>query len=374
MFGRPIHLFTLFGFTVKIDLSWFVIAILITWSLATGLFPHYYEGLRQSTYWLMGAAGALGLFGSIVLHELGHSLVARRCGINMKGITLFIFGGVAEMSDEPTSASAEFRVAVAGPIVSVMLVGVFFAASKVPVPDPVQGVLVYLAAINGLLVAFNLIPAFPLDGGRVLRSILWARWGDLRRATRISSELGSAFGTGLIILAVVNVLFANLIGAMWWFLLGMFLRGAARMSFQQLLVRHALQGELVTRFMTPDPIAVPCDMSLQQLVDEFIYSHHHKMYPTTENGQVVGFITTAQVKEIPRDQWSAQTVGEVAEPWSPDNTVSPDTDAIDAMKKMNETGLSRMLVMEAGCLVGVLSLKDLLKFLSLKIEFDGSNA
>lgn len=370
MIGRAFQLFKLFGFSVKIDLSWFLIAILLTWSLATGLFPHYVGGLPPTAYWLMGAAGALGLFASIVLHELSHAMVARRCGIEMRGITLFIFGGVAEMADEPPNPRSELLVAIAGPIASVVLVGVFFLVSLIPTSTPVRAVLIYLAAINGLLVVFNMVPAFPLDGGRVLRSILWAWKGNLRWATRVTSELGASFGIVLFVLAVMNVLAGNLVGAMWWFLLGIFLRGTARMSYQQLLVRRMFEGEPVGRFMKADPVAVPQDITLQQFVDDYVFTYHHKLFPVMDNVYVHGCVTTSQLKKIPRSQWSIRTVGEVAEPRSLANTISPDSDALEALNRMNRTGRSRLLVVEGDRLVGVVTLKDLLDFLSLKIELE----
>ena len=199
---RKIELFSLSGFKVSLDPSWFILAVLITWSLATSYFPFSYENLSKQTYWLMGVAGALGLFVSIVLHEFAHSWVARRNGLPMKGITLFIFGGVAEMTEEPPSPEVEFRVAVAGPIASIVISVACFAMTlagrQVPLPVPVTGVLAYLALINLVLVAFNAVPAFPLDGGRVLRSVLWRWKEDLRWATRITSRIGGGFGLLLI--------------------------------------------------------------------------------------------------------------------------------------------------------------------------------
>ncbi len=371
MFGRRFELFKLFGFAVRIDLSWFVIVVLITWSLAQGLFAHYFPDLPAVTRWIMAAGGAVGLFASIVLHELAHSLVARRYGMVMKGITLFIFGGVAEMGDEPPSAEAELMVAVAGPIASVILgSGLLVVGLAVPWPGPVRGILLYLGAINLVLVVFNMIPAFPLDGGRVLRSILWGFHGNLRSATRITSQLGSWFGLALIILAVLNILWGNFIGGIWWFLLGMFLRRAARMSYQQLLVRRSLAGEPVRRFMQPNPRTVEPGISIQQLVEQFIYRYHFKMFPVVQDGALVGCITTREVAALPRDQWITRHVGELAQPCSAANTVHPDIDAMAALAEMNRTGASRLMVVDDGRLVGVIALKDLLRFISLKVELE----
>jgi Zn-dependent protease/predicted transcriptional regulator len=376
MFGKRIDLFKMFGFQVRIDFSWIIIAVLIAWSLSTGLFPFQYEGLATSTYWMMGIVGAIGLFLSIILHEFSHSLVARKHGIPMKGITLFIFGGMAEMSDEPPSPKAEFTMAAAGPISSLLIAGFFYlvytAGVGLGISDPVNGVIQYLALINLILAVFNTVPAFPLDGGRVLRSILWGIKGNLRWATRVSSAIGSGFGVTLILLGIFNVLFVgNFIGGMWWFLIGMFLYSAARMSYQQLLTRRALEGESVRRFMKIDPITVSPDMTVDRLVEDYIYVFHHKMYPVVgDSDKVEGCVTTKQIKEVPREEWNQKRVREIAAPCSGDNSISPDTDAIKALSMMNRTGASRLLVTEGGRLAGVITLKDMLNLLSLRVELE----
>lgn len=374
MFGKRITLFRLFGFAVHVDMSWIVIAVLVAWSLAAGLFPFEYRGLSPGTYWLMGIAGSLGLFASIIFHEMSHSLVARRFGIPMKGITLFIFGGVAEMDDEPPSPRAEFSMAIAGPLSSIFLAIAFYAVylfgARNGWPAPVNGVTGYLGVINAVLAVFNLVPAFPLDGGRVLRSILWGWRNDLRWGTRVSSAFGSAFGIFLIFVGVLNALRGNFIGGVWQFLIGMFLRDAARMSYQQLLARQALEGEKVRRFMQTDPISVSPSITLAHLIDDYVYRHQHKLFPVVQNGELDGCIDLNQVKEVPRNEWAHRTVGEVAKRCSVDRTISPDADAVKALSKMNRTGNSRLLVVDQGRLVGILSLKDLLRFLSLKIELE----
>lgn len=232
MFNNSFKIFKLLGFEVKIDISWIVIAFLVAWSLSTGLFPFEYKGLTAGTYWIMGIAGALGLFVSIIVHEFTHSLIARKNGIPMKGITLFIFGGVAEMGDEPPGPGAEFRMAIVGPIASAVLSLIFYFiyGAMGDKSRPYAGVIGYLAMINGVLAVFNMLPAFPLDGGRVLRSILWKIKNNLDWATKVSSAIGSGFGMLLIILGVISFIRGNFIGGMWWFLIGLFLRNAAKSS------------------------------------------------------------------------------------------------------------------------------------------------
>jgi Zn-dependent protease/CBS domain-containing protein len=374
MFGKRIRLFELLGFEVRIDSSWFIIAILVAWSLSTGVFPLHYKNLSIETYWLMGIVGAVGLFLSIVAHEFCHSLVARKCGIPMNGITLFIFGGVAEMGDEPSSARAEFMMAAAGPLSSVLIALIFYGmyvAGKGTLAEPVSGVIQYLAYINGILAAFNLVPAFPLDGGRILRSILWGLKKNLRWATRISANIGSGFGILLIVVGVFHILRGDFIGGMWWFLIGMFLQGAAKASYQQVITRKALEGTLVRRFMQKNPVIVPSSVSLEDLVDDYIYQYHFKMFPVIqEPDKLIGSITTKQVKEIPRDAWGTKTVGEVAVPCSAKNTIEPEADSVQALALMRKYGSSRLLVAEGGHLVGIITLKDLVKFLAVKVELD----
>jgi Zn-dependent protease/CBS domain-containing protein len=375
MFGKRIKLFKIFGFEVGIDWSWIILAILIAWSLSVGFFPFRFKNLSTETYWLMGIAGAFGLFFSIVFHEMCHSLVARKYGMPMKGITLFIFGGVAEMGEEPPTPKAEFMMAIIGPISSIVIgivfYGIYFVGRQNGWSEPINGVVQYLAFINGLLAAFNLIPAFPLDGGRVLRSILWGLKKNLRSATRISSKIGSAFGIFLIILGAFQFLRGNFIGGMWWFLIGMFLRGAAKTSYQQLLLRKALEGEPVKRFMKTDPVTVTPSLSVAQLVEDYIYKYHYKMFPIVEDtDRLVGCVTTKQVKEIPREEWNHRKLGEIAARCSAENTIGPQVDAMKALSIMSKTGVSRLMVTEGDRLLGIVALKDLLKFFALKVELE----
>jgi Zn-dependent protease/predicted transcriptional regulator len=375
MFGKRIKLFKLLGFEVRIDWSWIIIAILIAWSLSKGVFPSYYKNLSAQTYWWMGIIGALGLFLSIIVHEFSHSLVARKYGLPMKGITLFIFGGVAEMEEEPQSARVEFMMAIAGPLSSIIIALIFYGIHAVGkqagLSEPVNGVVGYLAMINAILAGFNLLPAFPLDGGRVLRSILWGAKKNLRWATYISSKIGSGFGILLIVLGVLQVFRGNFIGGMWWFLIGMFLQGAAKASYQQLVTRKALEGEPIRRFMKTDPVTVSPLVSLEQLVEDYVYKYHFKMFPVVEDSdRLLGCVTTKQVKEIPRQDWNRKMVGEVASQCSPENTIEPQADAMKAISIMNRTGNSRLMVVEGGHLVGIIALKDLLELLSLKVELE----
>jgi Zn-dependent protease/CBS domain-containing protein len=377
MFGRSITLFRLFGFEVRLDASWIAIAALVTWSLATAIFPTAYRGLPPATYWWMGVVGALGFFASIVLHELCHSLVAKHYKLQMKGITLFIFGGVAEMGGEPQSPKVEFLMAIAGPIASILLGLIFFVVATVGhgAPIEVKGVLGYLAWINWILAAFNLIPAFPLDGGRVLRAALWHWKGNLTRATKIASVIGSGFGFLLMAFAIYQLFFGYLVSAIWYFLIGTFLRGASKMSYEQVVLRSALSGETVRRFMRPHPVTVPPQISIRQLVEDYIYRYGFKVYPVVgESEELIGCVTAASVKELPQEEWDRRRVSDIVKPCSEADTVSPDTDALNAFSKIRATGGDGLLVTDRNHLLAVISPRDLLNFLAAKMELEGRSA
>ena len=369
------RLFRIFGFDVKLNLTWLLLALLITWSLGAGLFPIDYPGLSQHTYWWMGVAGAIGILFSIVFHELSHALVGRRLGVTVKGITLFIFGGVAEMKEEPVSPKVEFLMAVAGPLASLLLAFLF---SRVEVlatargwPTPFIGVSHYLALVNLVLAVFNLLPGFPLDGGRMLRAALWYGKGDLRYATYIASRIGAGFGIGFMVLGGLAFIQGNVIGGMWWLLIGAFLRTAANTSYRQMLVSEILGDKPVRQFMQDRPVSVPPNLSVQQWLDDYVYHYHFKMFPVQDDGRLLGCVRTSDIKAIPRDRWTDATLGELVTPPSDANSVSPDTTASKLISRMTQSGgNTRFMVVKDGQLVGVVSLKDLGEYIALKLEIE----
>ena len=391
MFGKGIPLFTFKGITVKLDPSWFLIVVLIAWSLAETAFPTLLDNARQAaeesdqiqrevpelsttTFWIMGAIGAIGLFASILAHEFGHAIVANRRGLPVRGITLFLFGGVAELSREPDSAKDEFYVAIAGPIVSVVLGVSFMLLAAIPVGIAVELLLGYLGIINLVVVTFNLIPAYPLDGGRVLRSILWARKGDLLSATRTAAAIGGGFGIVLMALAVFRLFAGDIIGAAFTFLIGMFIRGASAQARMQVEVRTALSGQRVRTLMNDQPRTVADSETLERFVEDHVYRHHLKMFPVTHNGsdELKGCVSVDQVKDVPRERWGDTRVADLADDCSDANTIAPDADASEALLRMSGSGKTKLMVVApGGRLVGVLTLKDLMGHVEMRREVEG---
>jgi Zn-dependent protease len=369
MFSTRWRLFRLLGIPISVDASWLIILALLTWTLID-FFRGEVTDLPVATYWTMGLGAALAFFTCIVLHELGHALVARAVGIPIRGITLFLFGGVAEMEDEPLSATSEFLMAVAGPAVSAVLAAIFWLLSGLTEAPSVILPLQYLARINLVVLIFNLVPAFPLDGGRVLRSILWAVLKDLRRATYGAALCGQAFAWLLIGMGVLNFFAGNVFHGVWLGLIGLFLNNAARGSYQQVLVRQVLRGEPVSRFMNREPIVVPPVLDLRGWVEDYVYRYHRKMFPVGSDGQVEGVISTQALARFPRGEWDKHTVAEAMRPDVDALSIAANADALEALTRMQRTGSSRLLVMEGNRLVGIISLKDLLSFLHLKIELE----
>ncbi|MCS6975881.1 MAG: site-2 protease family protein [Gemmatales bacterium] len=372
MFGARWTLFRLLGIPINIDASWLVILALLTWTLSS-LFSEVVEGLPPWTYWLMGVVSALAFFGCILLHELGHSVVAKAMGIPIRGITLFMFGGVAELEEEPRSAMGEFLMAIAGPAVSAVLFLWFLFTSLLPLPSEMRFPLMYLAWINLAVLIFNMIPAFPLDGGRVLRSILWGVMDNLRRATYVASLLGRGFAWLFIGIGVFELFAGYWLQGIWLGLIGLFLNNAALASYQSVYVRQILGGEPVARFMTREPIVVPPDIDLRRLVEDYMYRYHRKMFPVAANGRLQGVISTQELARIPREEWDIRTVGEVMRQDLENCSIPPTADALQALSRMQHHGCSRLLVVDSqGNLVGVVSLKDLLRFLDLKLELENA--
>jgi Zn-dependent protease len=338
MFGSRWQLFRLGGIPIRLDASWLLILALLTWSLALG-FRVQAPDLGEGGAWLLGLAEALAFFVCIILHELGHALVARRNGIALQGITLFLFGGVAEMEGEPPSPGGEFLMAIAGPVVSAVLAIIFWLGGLAAIESswPVAALfLLNLARINLAVLVFNMVPAFPLDGGRVLRSILWAAMNNVRRATWWAALFGRGFAWVLMGLGVLTIMFVpgGLVGGMWLILIGLFLSHAAMSSYQQVITRQVLQRVSVGRIMNHEPIVVAPSLNLYQWVEDYLYRYHHKVYPVGSDGLVDGVITTEALAHYPRSEWEHHTVAEAMRRDVTEICLPPDADAYQALEQM----------------------------------------
>jgi Zn-dependent protease len=377
MFTTRLRLFRIFGISINIDLSWLIILFLFTWILASG-YVHNLSGLTESEAWELGLVTALGFFLCIVLHELGHALVARKVGIPIRGITLFLLGGVAEMTGEPPSAGREFAMAIAGPLVSVVLAVTFLIlwilGTAGAWAKELLAVLENLWQINVAVLIFNLIPAFPLDGGRIFRSLIWGITGHLRRATYWSSMIGRGFAWFLIFLGVFALVNGFLVNGIIFGLIGLFLNTAAQAGYQQVLIRQLLQGEPVSRFMNRAPIVVSPTLSLLDWVEDYVYRFHHKAFPVIDDERLVGLVSTRQLSLFPRAEWDIHTVADAMQTDLEPITLSADADAMQAFERMQRQGADRLLVTDQDRLLGLISLRDLIQFLNLKLELEGEES
>ncbi|HEX9667352.1 MAG TPA: site-2 protease family protein [Thermodesulfobacteriota bacterium] len=372
MIGNGVKLTKILGIEIWVDYSWLVIFALVTWSLAGGFFPKEYPGLTSLAYWIMGAFAAILLFLCVLLHELSHSYVAQKSGIAVPRITLFIFGGVAQIAEDPKNPKIELNVAVAGPICSLLLALLFWILSKsVLVSSYIQllAIFEYLAFINIALAVFNLVPGFPLDGGRILRAYLWDRWGDMRKATHTVSRIGSGFGIGLIILGLINFFLGNFIGGIWLVFIGMFLNQASKSGYRMTLAKDALTGVKVRDIMTSKVTSVPASISLNELVNKYFHQFIFICFPVVnEEGELLGLVSLRQIKDVPKELWDQKTVGDIMMRNSDFNILSPDDDALRAVNLIMRNDLGRAPVVERRKLVGIITRRDIMTFLSIKYE------
>ncbi|MGC2596251.1 MAG: site-2 protease family protein [Rhabdochlamydiaceae bacterium] len=374
MFGRRFNFLTIFGIKIGIEFSWLFIAILLSWTLAAGYFPYYYPQLSLGTYWVMGVVGMLGLFICVILHELGHAMVAKHYKLPISQITLFIFGGVAEIKKEPKTPKVEFLMAIAGPIVSVVLsaglYGLTLIGRRFGWPIPVVAITAYLALINIILAVFNMIPAFPLDGGRIFRSILWWIKKDEGWATKVATRMGSGFGMILVFLGIFSLITGNFIAGIWFVILGLFLQRAAAASRSQYYISHELQGEKVEKFMTKTPISVSPEITIKGFIEKYVYESYHHLYPVTEKGSLVGYVSLREIKLIPAENWGKTRVKEVMVSSSQFKTVTPETSALEALNLINQSEMPILLVVKGKQLIGILTAQDLFKLISIKLELE----
>ncbi len=370
---RGLPLFSVMGIRIVADYSWFLIVALIAGSLSMGWFPSVLPDRSLVQYVSLGLITAFFFFASVLVHELSHSIVAVLHGIPVRKITLFLFGGVAEISREPDDPTTELKVALAGPAVSAVLAAGFWAAvfllgmrSGRPAA---QLSFLYLAIANTFLLAFNLLPGLPLDGGRVLRAIIWRVTGNLKRATYVASVTGQAIAGIMIIVGLVAILFAHqIVTGLWLIFIALFLRQAAEASYRQVMMKQAVRGATVGDAMTRDVVTVSPALSLSELVDEHFLHHHFSCYPVVEGDRMLGFVTIKDIKHVPRAQWSRTRVGDVMTALTEENTLRPTDGIPGAMRKLAGTGSGRLPVAENGRLVGIVTRGDIMRNLEIRSD------
>lgn len=369
---KPIASFSLLGVSIRLDASWILLALLIAWSLAAGVFPDLYRGLPQSTYWGMAAASVVGIAASIILHELGHTLVARAFGLPIKSITLFVFGGVAEMEGEPKAPRAELFMALAGPLVSVALGFGFSLLANLlegSAPTEYHAVLHYLGTLNFTLAAFNMAPAFPLDGGRVLRALIWLVTGNPLKATRIAARSGEVIAVLLMGLGAFSALTMGLVHGLWWIVLGWFILSMASAHRKDAEARQLLSGMRVGDLMTADPVSAAADMSVEAFVETVLARFPHDLIPVVADGRVIGAAGFQEAKRTPRPDWPSTSLASIVTPIADIPTADSGLEIETALDRMQKARASRLIVLDQGRLVGILTLKDLANHLRFKTEF-----
>ena len=366
-------LFRLAGISVRVHYTWFFAFFLIAWSLPRTLFPVGYPGWTDLTYWVVGSSAALLIFGSVLFHEFAHSFMALARGMKVDSITLFIFGGAAVLKSEPRRPSDEFFIAVVGPASSLLLAIIFLVLSFIlPLDVPAQFLITQLAFINGGLAVFNLLPGFPLDGGRVFRSIVWAITGSMRKGTTVATIVGQVFAFGLIASGLFLLFRGSFFAGIWFIFIGWFLNGAAAANRRQVTQDEALRDVHVSSLMRADPAVVRPDETMDRVVLTMLLSDGDRALPVVEDGRVVGIVTINDARNVPQGAWTETTVRQTMTP-SPLITVGPNEPILNVLELLDEHAVGHVLVMDGSALLGVLSRADLVRFLELSREL-GVNA
>ncbi|MBO0888594.1 site-2 protease family protein [Candidatus Bathyarchaeota archaeon] len=367
------------GIPIRIHWTLWLVFLLIAWSLAIGYLPATYPQLSAAEDWIVGIVSALLLFISVLLHELSHSYIAKKNGLPIARITLFFFGGVSEMTEEPQDASLEVRMAAAGPLASFAIAGVlgtlWFVGGLVSFPTAVIAVLGYNALINAALGAFNLIPAFPLDGGRVLRGGLWKNSRNLLQATRNATRVSEILSLLMIAAGLILVVFtADFVNGIWIIFLGWFIRSGAETSLRQTQMTEALHGVSVGDIMTRNLLTVSPGLTVQQLVNDYFLVHPHGGYPVVDDGKLRGVVTMSSVRSIPREKREVEQVGQAMVPFDRIVTISPTLSAAAAMQKMVQNQIGRLLVTDGDRILGIITRGDLMKTIRNRQELGVQNS
>jgi Zn-dependent protease/predicted transcriptional regulator len=373
MFRSPIKLFKVFGIEIRLDYSWFIIFALFTYFFGFYYFPSYLPELNKGLLALITIVTVIVFFMSVLIHEMSHSLVARRRGTPVERITLFLFGGMAQIEKEPETPYSEFVMAIAGPVASFVLAGIFgliwfFTRDIRPIAIPVG----YLAVINVALGVFNMLPGYPLDGGRVLRSIIWKVTGNLKRATFIASTAGRVLGFMIIAGGIYFIFTGNFLNGIWLSFIGWFLQSSAQMSYRQLIIENSIKGIKVKDIINRDIVYVLKDITLQELIDDFFMKYRFGRFPVIEDEEtqrMIGIISLHDIKEVPREKWPEVRAGDIVKEISDNERVNLSTSISGAIKKMGKNNLSHLVVMSGSRLIGIITKSDVMRFINIRSEF-----
>jgi Zn-dependent protease len=358
---------TIMGIPIRIHFSWLIIFGLITWSLSTFYFPKAAPQLKGSSYWISGVAAAFLLFVSVAVHELSHSFIAIRYGQSILSITLFIFGGVAQMKGEPAHPKAEFRMAIAGPLSSFLLSLIFFLSYRLVTGEIVKALFQYLSQLNLILGAFNLIPGFPMDGGRLVRAFIWNKTNDFFYATRRASQYGQKIALFFIIFGLFS-LFMGFTNGLWLMLIGWFLHTAAQASYQQASLQEILWSVKVKDVMVKDIITISPNITIDTVVDEYFLKYGYGGFPIMDNGKFLGIVTLKEIKNIPKERWKYTTISGVLIPHDKRWEVSLEEDATKALELMISEDKGRLVVTEKGSVIGLITRNGIARYLQIKGE------
>lgn len=359
------------GIAIGLHGSWFVIFALVTWSLATGYFPASYPDLSAVAHWLAALITSLLFFASVLLHELGHAFAALRNGIPVRNITLFIFGGVAQIEQEPRSPRVEFSIAIAGPLVSLGLAFVFEVLWLLDQSIPfLAAPSMWLTRINLMLALFNLIPGYPLDGGRILRALIWYLTGNAQRATQFASFTGQLVAFGFIGLGIFTLISGAFFDGLWLVFIGWFLQNAAAASYSQFSLKRSLDAVKVSQVMSQSQLQIPRSYSLKQAVEEQAFKGGPRYFLVGENGHMDGLFTLRDVARVPQNDWHRITAEEIMVPWERVHRIEPDADLLTALKLMDDANVGQVPVVENGTVLGVLSRDHVIHYIRVRSELN----
>jgi len=373
MFRSSIKLFKLFGIEIRLDFSWFIIFALFAYYFGFSYFPSVLPGANAGILAIITLITVILFFASVLVHEMSHSLVAKSKGTPVERITLFLFGGMAEIEKEPDNPINEFIMAIAGPAASFVLAVIFGLIWLVSgqfsyIQEPAR----YLTLINIILGVFNLLPGFPLDGGRVLRSIIWKVTGDLRRATFIASTTGRVLGFMIIAVGIVFLFTGNFLNGVWLAFIGWFLQSSAHMGYRQLVFETSIKGIKVRDVMNDDLVLVDKDLTLQEIIDEYFMRYRFGRFPVVEGSgrksRFIGIISLHDIKAIDRERWDRVRVGDIVKSVTQNEMVSLSTEISDAIKKMGKYGLGHLVIMSEGRLKGIITKSDVMRFIKIRSE------